>query len=69
MASDALLTVQEAAGIIGKSPRTIQRMAERGDLPFVRKLPGHGTNGRYVFDRSAIELYALRRQLAKAAAS
>jgi excisionase family DNA binding protein len=64
MPSDSLLTTIEVAPILRKSPRTVQRMAESGELPYIRRLPG--TKG-YLFDRAVVEMYA--RQAAKAAAS
>ncbi len=73
MANDGMLTTREVAAlIIGRnghpvSRRTVARMAERGDLPYLRKLPGVGQHGAYVFDRHVVEMFV--RQLAKAAAS
>lgn len=48
-----LITSPEAGQILGKSARTIQRMADAGDLPVAQKLPG--PNGAYLFVRSDIE--------------
>lgn len=48
-----LITSPEAGQILGKSARTIQRMADAGDLPVAQKLPG--PNGAYLFARSDIE--------------
>lgn len=53
MPNDDLLTTTEAGVILGKSARTVQRMAESGELPYARKLPG--PNGAYLFARSLIE--------------
>jgi predicted DNA-binding transcriptional regulator AlpA len=50
---DDLLTSTEAGQIIGKSARTVQRMAESGELPVAQKLPG--PNGAYLFRRTEIE--------------
>lgn len=52
MPNDALLTSLEAGRLLNKSARTVQRMAERGDLPYARKLPGH--RGAYLFHSSEI---------------
>lgn len=53
MTNDALMTSTEAGAVLGKSGRTVQRMAENGELAFVRKLPG--SNGAYLFDAAVIE--------------
>lgn len=53
MTNGALMTSTEAGVLLRKSGRTVQRMAEKGELPFVRKLPG--ANGAYLFDRAVIE--------------
>jgi excisionase family DNA binding protein len=54
--SSELLTTAETAVLLSKSVSTVTRMADRGDLPFVRKLPGK--NG-YLFSRDVVE-YAAR---------
>lgn len=51
-----LLTVGDVAEMFRKSRRTIQRMAERGELPYEHKLPG--PNGSYLFSRQVVELIA-----------
>ena len=51
-----LLTSPEAGAIIGKSARTVQRMAETGELAYAQKLPG--PNGAYLFDRAEVERFA-----------
>lgn len=51
-----LFTAVEAAKMLGKSRRTILRMVESGELPFVRKLDG--PNGAYLFDAAVIEYMA-----------
>lgn len=48
-----LLTAPEAGAIIGRSGRTVIRMAEAGKLPVAQKLPG--VNGAYLFRRSDVE--------------
>ena len=60
MDTDDLLTSTQAGALLGKSGRTVVRLAEAGDIPFAQKLPG--PNGAYLFRRSDIE------QLAKATA-
>lgn len=47
-----LVTSPQAANILGKSARTIQRMADDGTLPVAQKLPG--PNGAYLFRRSDV---------------
>lgn len=59
-----LLTVPQVATRLGKSPRTIQRMAISGELPHVQKL--QGATGPYVFDAAVVELVA-RQQEARTA--
>lgn len=56
MPHDALLTSTEASVLLGKSVRTVQRMAEAGELRPVRKLPG--PNGAWLFDRAEVETLA-----------
>ena len=71
MAHDALLNADQVTAILkeanggrrGFSRRTVVRMAERGDLPYVQRIP-FGPRGAYVFDRTVVELYAARMQLA-----
>lgn len=59
MTNDALMTSTEAGAVLGKSGRTVQRMAENGELAYVRKLPGK--NGAYLFDSAVIESAAAGR--------
>lgn len=56
MTNDALMTSTEAGAVLGLSGRTVQRLAEKGELAFVRKLPGQ--NGAYLFESSVIERVA-----------
>lgn len=42
------LTVKEAAALLGKPPRTVRHLAQRG------KLPAERVGGRWVFDRDAL---------------
>ena len=64
MATETLLTTTEvrellAASGIDVSNRTVQRRAESGELPYVRKLP---TGGDYLFDRAVVEMYIRHRK-------
>lgn len=58
-----LLTSPQAGLLLGKSARTIQRMADAGELPFVMKLPG--PNGAFLFDPQVIEDFAAKAKAAK----
>lgn len=60
---DELIAATEAASILGKSARTVSRLAEAGRLPVIQKLPG--VNGAYLFRRGDVE--ALRDARAAAA--
>lgn len=57
MQQDDLLTSPQVGYILGKSARTIHRMADAGALPVAAKLPG--PNGAYLFRRSEIEALAV----------
>lgn len=65
---DELLTSTQAGQILGKSGRTVVRMADKGDIKPAGKLPGD--NGAYLFKRADVERLAARRarERAKAAA-
>jgi hypothetical protein len=52
MSQTKLLTSTQAAQVLGKSPRTIQRMADAGELQIATKLPG--PNGAYLFEEAEI---------------
>ncbi len=56
MSHPELLTSTQAGTILGKSGRTVQRMADAGELRFAQKLPG--PNGAYLFARSEVERVA-----------
>lgn len=56
MPKDELLTSPQVAHILGKSARTVQRMADSGELPITQKLPG--PNGAYLFSRRDVEALA-----------
>lgn len=59
-----LITADEAAAIVNRSRRTVQRWADAGTLPVARKLPGR--TGLYLFHRGDVE--RLRDRLADGAA-
>lgn len=62
-----LLTTAEAGKLLGRSPRTVARLAASGELPYVRKLDG--VRGGYLFDRPIVELFARQRASRKAPAA
>lgn len=47
MATTELLTSTQLGALLGKSGRTVQRMADAGRIPVAQKLPG--PNGAYLF--------------------
>ena len=51
-----LLTSPEVAEMLGKTTRTVQRMAKGGRLPVAQKLPG--LKGSYLFSKDVVELIA-----------
>lgn len=53
MDTDQLLTSPQAAALLGKSARTMQRLADAKPELVAQKLPG--PNGAYLFRRSVIE--------------
>lgn len=53
MSSDELITTAKAGALIGRSARTVIRLAEAGVLPVAQKLPG--INGAYLFRRLDVE--------------
>lgn len=63
--TDSLLTSPQVCLILGVSTRTVQRMADAGDLPFAQKLPG--PNGAYLFRSSDVETARLAKANAAAA--
>ena len=50
---DDLLMGPQVGEILGKSARTIARLAAQGDIPYQTKLPG--PNGAYLFRRGDVE--------------
>lgn len=51
-----LITATIAAGLLGKSPRTVQRLVHAGRLTPAIKLDG--PNGAYLFNRADVERLA-----------
>jgi len=56
MPDHGLLTTAETAALLGKSVRTIARLAGNGALPYEHKTPGK--RGQYLFRRKVIERIA-----------
>lgn len=54
-----LLTTMQVAKRLGKSRRTVHRMASTGHLPVAHKLPHE--RGAYLFDAAAIDRMAAKR--------
>jgi hypothetical protein len=54
-ASDELLTATQVGNLIGRSGRTVIRMAEAGKLTVAAKLPG--PNGAHLFRRADIDAW------------
>lgn len=52
-----VLSSPQVAELLGKSVRTIQRLAESGELPAIKM---DGRTGAYVFDATEVELYRYR---------
>lgn len=61
--SESLIGSSEVGVLLGKSTRTVSRMAARGDLPYVRRLPG--PLGQYLFDPDRIHQLIRERQAAR----
>ena len=57
MAQNALIGSSEAARLLGKSPRTIHRLVESGDLVPELITPG-GAHGAFLFKRDDVEALA-----------
>lgn len=64
---DELLTSPQAGLVLGKSARTVQRMADAGVIPVAQKLPG--PNGAYLYRESDVRAYAETEAAAKAGAA
>ena len=58
MSTPHLIGTSEAAEILGKSPRTVQRMVKAGTL--VPEVATPGGRGSYLFRRDSIVLIAQR---------
>lgn len=56
--TDRLITSAEASRILGRSLRTVHRLAESGALTPAQKLPG--PNGAYLFRRRDVERFAVK---------
>jgi excisionase family DNA binding protein len=54
-----LLSAAQVAELLGKSVRTVQRLADSGELR-AEKLPG--TTGAYVFDAAVVDDYLEQQQ-------
>lgn len=61
---DELLTSGQSGALLGRSYRTVIRLAETGELPIAQKLPG--PNGAYLFRRADVEALADKRAEASA---
>ena len=64
-ATTLYLTSADVGAILGKSQRTVTRMADRGAIPFAQKLPG--PNGPYLFTRANVDAYLASRTQGSAA--
>jgi excisionase family DNA binding protein len=49
-----VISARQAAAIVGCGVRTVQRLAQKGEIEAAR-LPG--PNGQYVFSKKAVEAY------------
>jgi hypothetical protein len=56
-----MLTTNQAAERIGKSPRQTRRLAAQGKLPGAIKLPG--VKGAFIFERAVFEAYLSGRRV------
>ena len=54
-APDELLTATQVGNLIGRSGRTVIRMAEAGKLAVAVKLPG--PNGAYLFRKTDVDAF------------
>lgn len=64
MSNNAPMTTAEVGAVLGKSARTVQRMAESGELAYMKKLPG--PNGSYLFDPAVVRRAARQQEKASA---
>lgn len=65
--SGDLLNSTQVGHLVDKSPRTVVRLAEAGELVYAQKLPG--PNGAYLFRRSDVAAYLAAKHEATEAAS
>lgn len=63
--AEDLLTSSQVGDILGKSARTVSRLAQTGELPHAARMAAG--NGIYLFRRSDVDAYAAK--IAAAAAS
>lgn len=59
-----MVSATEAAEILGVDRKTVARLAETGELPSIRKLPGR--TGSWIFDQRVVRRVAQERLLRKA---
>jgi excisionase family DNA binding protein len=52
-----LISSSQVAELIGKSVRTVHRMAESGELPAIKVQGPSGITATYVFDLDEVERY------------
>ena len=57
---DDLISSSEAGAILGRTVRTVHRLADAGELEPVRKLPGR--TGAYLFRRADVMAWLARHQ-------
>lgn len=65
MATEQYLTAGEVAQLIGRSARTVSRLAKDGQLPYAQRTTA--ANGVYLFRRTDVIAYLDRQAAAKAA--
>jgi excisionase family DNA binding protein len=58
--SEQLLTSSEVGALLGKSARTVSRLAQSGDLPHAARLAAG--NGLYLFRRGDVDKYLAERE-------
>lgn len=62
-ADELLISVTEAATILGVDPATVTRWAKSGKLPYLRKMPGK--TGAFLFDAGAVRRVAQEQMVRK----
>lgn len=63
-AAEEFLTASDVGVILGKSARTVSRLAQTGELPHAARLAAG--NGVYLFRRTDVDAYVARRAQASA---